>query len=257
MIALPVLAVTAADVVIPTSDVSGARGAGPPDRRAPTRWSPSSRAACRRAAGVRPRRRARAWRRRRRRRLPTVDGVAPLLGRDVAAVEIARGRGAGPTPKRRDVDVEVDRGRPASTRSPPGSFELDAGRLPARRGEVVVNQASLDSGYAGRRRRCELARTARDPTVVGIAESTTVPRLPDRRRARSAPSALEPAPAARPGWSTAAPVSWDDVRALNAIGATVAVARGRSTDPPPDSELPPEVRSSNAAPTTRTSRSSC
>ena len=54
-----------------------------------------------------------------------------------------------------------------------------------------------------------------------------------------------------PSWLVAGgPVSWADVRALNARRCDVA-SRAVLADPPPDSEIPPEMRLAATAPTTR------
>ena len=77
-------------------------------------------------------------------------------------------------------------------------------------------------------------------TVVGSAESTS---YRNSVFAIAAPGALDVEPG--DGLTTwligGGPVSWDEVRALNAIGATV-LSRAVVENPPPDSELPEQVR---------------
>ena len=99
----------------------------------------------------------------------------------------------------------------------------------------------LDKGYrVGDRLELTADDAPADPTIVGVAESTT----------RCAPSRSRPARSAafgvdarhQPSWLVdGGPVSWATVRQLNGIGAIVA-SRAVIDDPPPASEIPPEVQ---------------
>ena len=128
--------------------------------------------------------------------------------------------------------VEVDLRDPATQ----GLFRLTSGRLPSAGDEVVVNEALTAKGYAVG----DVLRTPSDevpdPTIVGIAESATT---------RDQPIAVGPLGSlavATPGSSAwlvdGGPVSWAQVRALNAQGATV-LSRAVVADPPP---VPPQLQ---------------
>jgi putative ABC transport system permease protein len=238
MIALPVLAVTAADVVIQTSQVSGVEGL---DRRLG-----AADAQIEVPAGGAPMLQAfdpydgntstgegDAW--------PTEEQVLGVLG-DVRLVEQRSG----------DVDVRTDDGvayaeaTEVDLRDPltDGLFDLTSGRWPTDPAEVVVNQAMLDQGYAVGDRLDLVVDGAPAPVVVGVAESTT---------SRNYPVAAGPVGSlgieastdefgAGPAWLVGGgPVSWSQVKELNALGATV-LSRAVVTDPPPDSEIPEEIR---------------
>ena len=150
------------------------------------------------------------------------------------------------------VDVtEVDLDDPLTR----GLFDLSSGRLPRSEGEVVVNQSVLDKGYrVGDALELTADDAPADPTIVGVAESTTVRELPGRggparrlRRRRGQQHAR--------GWSTAGAVSWATVRQLNGIGAVVAVAGGRSrTRRRPPRSRPRCSTSARTTPPSRCSR---
>ena len=60
-----------------------------------------------------------------------------------------------------------------------GLFDLTSGRLPRSEGEVVVNQSVLDKGYrVGDALELTADDAPADPTIVGVAESTTVRTFP-------------------------------------------------------------------------------
>lgn len=131
-----------------------------------------------------------------------------------------------------------------------GILEPISGRLPTGAGEVVVNQALLDEGYAvGDELRLApdsqgdpSEPAAATPSIVGVVESTTVRTFP----LAAGPTGSLPVAAQQTLRSylvAGGPVSWDAVRELNALGAVV-LSRAVVLDPPPDSEIPPEVRSS-------------
>jgi putative ABC transport system permease protein len=123
-----------------------------------------------------------------------------------------------------------------------GLFRLEDGRYPRAADEVVVNAVVAGRGPGlgetlSVLRRTPAGETRTDLHVVGIAASTTT-----RKDAVAAvlPGALG-TPDDQPRWLVGgAPVSWDDVRALNAVGL-LAASRHVLSDPPPESALPPEV----------------
>ena len=129
-----------------------------------------------------------------------------------------------------------------------GLFDLTKGRLPRSVDEVVVNQALADKGYAVGDR-LELADDGkRAPVVVGIAESTT---LRDQPIVAGQLDSIGLSSEGTMTWLVErAAVTWDDVRRLNAGGATV-LSRAVVLDPPPTSEIPEEVRSRAAGWTRR------
>ena len=116
-----------------------------------------------------------------------------------------------------------------------GLFDLSSGRLPRSEGEVVVNQSVLDKGYrVGDALELTADDAPADPTIVGVAESTTV---------RNFPVAAGPLGAfgvdvgsSRSWLVDGGPVSWATVRQLNDIGAVVT-SRAVIADPPPASEM--------------------
>lgn len=223
MVALPVLAVSAAAVVIKTSQLSGAEGV---DRRmgaaAARVWT----------EGTGPVLQA-----------PdpqqgyTADGaeeqaepldaavVTGVLGPDTRLLPIRQGWGGVRIGERVvDLDVtEVDLDDPMAD----GLFELTSGRLPRTADEVVANQALLDKGVA---LGDELDLGARTATVVGVgrhAQNRTVPSV-----VGPIGSALGEDQGPRAEWLVGPdPVTWSDVRALNAVGGIVA-SRAVLSDPP-------------------------
>ncbi|MGI8646310.1 MAG: FtsX-like permease family protein, partial [Nocardioides sp.] len=115
---------------------------------------------------------------------------------------------------------------------------VTSGRLPTGRNEVVVNAALAARGPAvGEQLTLEDDRTL---AIVGTVESTST---------RGYPLAVGPLGAfgsddasyGRTFLIGGGPITWPEVQALNEIGATVT-SRAVITDPPPDSELPAEVR---------------
>src|SRR6185295_18853605 len=100
-------------------------------------------------------------------------------------------------------------------------FDLTSGRLPRSEGEVVVNQSVLDKGYhVGDALELTADDAPANPTIVGVAESTTV---------RTFPVAAGPLGAfgvdvgSSTSWLVEGDaVSWATVRRLNGIGAVVA-----------------------------------
>jgi putative ABC transport system permease protein len=244
MIALPVLAVTAADVLIQTSHVSGPEsvdrriGAAQalvsvtdgvqtvaqqpdPDNGFPSQDGDGTTAAA------------------------TAEQISSLLD-GASLVELRRGEVEFRTEKgRTPVEAtEVDLDDPVAR----GLFDLTSGRLPRTPGEVVVNQAVLDFGYeVGDTLELTADDAPSDPTIVGVAKSTT---------ARTYPTAAGPVgsfgvdPQGTHQWLVdGGPVSWGTVRQLNAIGATVT-SREVIDHPPPKSEWPPDVVQTSSDSTT-------
>ena len=236
MIALPVLAVTAADVLIQTSDVSGVESI---DRRmgsaealvtvndgvSTVEQPPDPEDCCAITDGDG------------RSAAPPAQQVSSLLD-GARLVELRQGQVDFRTEKgQTQVEVlEVDLVDPAAE----GLVDLTSGRLPRSAGEVVVNQSLLDKGYGVGD---ELELTGDDapgnPTIVGVGESATV---------RTFPAAAGPLGSLGvPSTGTASwlvdggPVSWAMVRQLNGIGATVA-SRAVISDPPPASQVPADVQ---------------
>lgn len=123
-----------------------------------------------------------------------------------------------------------------------GLFRLEEGRYPRAADEVVVNAVVAGRGPGLGETLTVLRRTTDGETptdlhVVGVAASTTTR---DEAVAAVLPGALG-TPDDQPSWLVGGgPVSWDDVRALNAVGL-LAASRQVLSDPPPDSALPPEV----------------
>ena len=235
MIALPVLAVTAADVLIQTQSVSGAEGV---DRRlgsaaaqvvVPAEGQPMIQAfdpydgttSTGRKQGT-----------------PTADDIsaaldgARLVPEQTGGIDFRTDEGIAWA-----ESTEVDLRDPVAD----GLAELTSGRLPGSPDEVVVNQALLDKGYAVGDRLEVRGKDAPSPVIVGVAESPEV---------RDSPFVAGPVGSvstarrdyAPPTWLVAGgPVLWDTVKSLNAMGATV-LSRAVIEDPPPASEVPEEIQ---------------
>ena len=134
--------------------------------------------------------------------------------------------------------TEVDINSPLAD----GLFRLTSGRWPAAADEVTVNETLSGKGFA-----IGSELTVHDGpslTVVGIAESTS---SKSSSELLGLPGSLgiEDQMVGRASWLIGGgPVSWGDVRALNAVGATV-LSRAVINDPPPDSEIPAELQGWN------------
>ena len=185
MIALPVLAVSAAVVALSTTDVSAAEGLDRTLGTAQARLSIDSAAPysidqnvdgsltapAPGSGGGEPVSTS----------LPSTDQLPQLLGGaaviPVVDSEVSVRSSDGVA---RAAGVQVDLTDPLAD----GLLDLREGRLPRTSDEVVVNQALLDEGYAvGDVLRVEDAAAADDaaaggPVIVGVAESTTVRTLP-------------------------------------------------------------------------------
>ncbi len=234
LVTLPVVAVVAADVAQATSSVSPVEGL---DRRIGT-----SQALVRTIPGAG-------------RVMQTADpdsggfatagGGAP--GPSLDAVERALG---GPRPavelRTRQVPIRTHLGllRVDATgldlRSPlaHGLYRLTSRRLPTGPHEVAMNAAMAAKGYAVGDTLTESDGTR--ATVVGTIESTRNRTLPLLVGDTSwLPAAPPDAPRA---WLIGgAPVSWAQVRSVNALGATV-VSREVIEHPPSPDQLPPQLR---------------
>jgi putative ABC transport system permease protein len=241
MIALPVLAVTAADVVISTSQVSPVEsldrrlGAAGAEIRVlqgsarvfqgvdPDHAIPSNRAADGPPATLDDVRRV-------------LGGTGPTLTRRQGGVQFETAEGVGSAEA-----VEVDLTDPLAR----GLARLTSGRLPRTADEVVVNRALAARGPAvGDSLRLVPPAdspadgpTAPEPTIVGIAESTSVRDLP-AAFGRIGSLGL---PAGEESWLVAGTVTWAEVRDLNRIGATV-LSRHVVEHPPAPDEIPARVR---------------
>jgi putative ABC transport system permease protein len=118
-----------------------------------------------------------------------------------------------------------------------GLFRLTDGRRALEPDEVDVNRALADEGFAiGDTLRTQSGRSF---TVVGYAESTGLRDQP------LVTGPLRPGPAgpnAVRSWLVGGtPVTWAQVQAVNAVGATV-VSRAVIEHPPPTSDLPPALQ---------------
>ena len=237
MIALPVLGVTAADVLISTAEVSGAeaieRRLGTADARIEV-----NRAGRKVVQSPDPEHDGLGWADGRGSNEPrTLADVEEVLGTDVEGVEVVRG----------SVRVETDAGTAhveavetdLTSDLTDGLYRITDGRMAAAAGEVVVNGALTERGATIGEEL--VVRNGPTLTVVGIGENTSYRGYPI---AVAPPGALElPAREGNHTWLVDAggPVTWSDVRALNEIGATV-LSRAVLLDPPAESELDPELQ---------------
>ncbi len=244
LIALPVAAVTAADVLYQTQDISG------------------SEALDRRLGGADAQLEVNAWAGRvlqwpdpdrgwtstggeGTEKLPSLADLGLAVGRDLRGVRLSSG----------EVRVETAGGVSAveadelDLRDPltRGLFTVEQGRAPIAADEVVVNGELADRGP-------QLGGTlqiADGPpfTVVGVGESTSTYGLP---MVLGLPGALGlPQDPASATWLVDAggPVSWADVQRLNQVGVVVT-SRDVLLHPPAAAEVAPQL-----AEMTRTDRS--
>jgi putative ABC transport system permease protein len=231
MIALPVLGVTAADVVIQTAEVSGAealeRRLGTSDALVQVQpgieeveqlpdplndgWS---------GGGGRPGDDT-----------PDLDDLSAALGREMRAVELRQG----------SIRVETDAGV-ASVEAfetdltddlTDGPYRIEEGRVAAGPGEAVVNAALADRGVGVGDDL--VVRNGSTLEVVGIGEHTTFRGYPV---AVSVTDGFGMRDYGSRQWLVDAggDVTWDDVLALNAVGGVVT-SRAVLLDPPPRSEI--------------------
>ena len=223
MISLPVLAVSAAAVIIKTADVDSAeaidRTLGAADARIRTEgrgrmlqtpdptdgmWSQGEELDMEHP--------------------PTEDEIRALIGEDARFLPISSGWTRVRLDERvvdlatRGVDLDDPLAR--------GLFELEEGHLPAADGEVVVNGAAIDKGFAlgdG----IEVDGTAL--TIVGVGRDAT------NRKTAVVLGSVDDLPAdgdnVREWLVEAGPVSWSTVLDINAIGGVVT-SRAVLADPP-------------------------
>ncbi|MBA2463645.1 MAG: FtsX-like permease family protein [Nocardioidaceae bacterium] len=252
MIALPVTAVTIADTLYSTQDLSGVEGL---DRRLGTSaakvelvdyggvivqgFDPDSNSGHPQAIAQG-----------RGNVVKDVSGVQAVLGGDRTAVPYRYGG------LKFETDAGLSYGEAIETdlRSPlvDGIFTLNEGRLPQNSQEVLVNSAVTERG-PGLGDQLVVGTLSLD--IVGIAESTS---STGSERVFAPLGAFEAAGADGTKAVSAletyggkqfliggGPVSWDQVRALNAVGVAVT-SRAVISDPPPTSELPEEARPSGS-----------
>lgn len=223
MISLPVLAVSAAAVVIKTSEVTGIERAERTLGAADARVRTEGRGPV--AQSVDPLRGE--WR-----QLGDFDYEDPLgeadlrsvLGADARLVPIATGWQRARLGEKviSFATTGVDLADPITE----GLFDVESGRLPEVPGEVVVNDAMLDKGFAVGD---EVDVNGSALTIVGAGRDATM---------RSNPVMLG-STADLPGDSTnvrewlvdAGPVAWSTVRELNELGGLVT-SRAVLADPP-------------------------
>ena len=239
MIALPVLAVTAADIVINTADVNSVesldrrlgaaqarvivqaginrvyQGADPDDSAgsedAPPTSAPTA-VELRNALGGRP--------------------MSPVR---TGAVNLRTDKGVA-HPDATEVDL-----RDPLTR---GLFHLTIGRLPTAADEVVVNQALTAKGYAIGDQ-LDLGENNPGPTIVGVAEAASTRDYPV---VAGPPGSLELTREGIRTWLVGGePVEWGTVRDLNRLGALV-LSRAVVLDPPSEAELPAQLREVGTGP---------
>lgn len=166
------------------------------------------------------------------------EQIAAVLGADVELQPVLRGETDVLTA---DGDAVVVSVREADFAEPllEGLVTLLDGRLPEDAGEVVVTEDLRREGFEiGAQFPVRDVEPA--PVVVGVVED--VAQVRGELAYGPAGSLLGPdAPVRDEPWSTqwlvgGDPVTWDEVRALNAIGV-VAVSREVLTNPPPESQV--------------------
>lgn len=229
LIALPVLAVTAADVAISTSQVSSVERL---DRQMGTAdaWVSADLSGWV-AQTFDPTTGGSASGGRERSAPATPAQLEKALGRDATLLPVVEGQSR----IRTDKGVvaaglrAVDWGSPLTE----GITRLVDGRYPSDPSEVAVNQALRDRGAV-----VDDTVTLDDGTtltVTGTVEDGSVRSWPYLTAAPGGPLA-EQDTQVHTYLLGAGPVTWDDVKALNNVGATVE-SRQVISDPPPDSVL--------------------
>lgn len=223
MISLPVLAVSAAAVVIKTAEVTGVEGTVRTLGAADARIRTEGRG--RVVQGADPG--SGEWA-----QLEELDQDDPATEAEVASVLGEQARfvpvAAGWSRTRlgaRVIDFSttgVDLSDPLAD----GLFDLETGRLPAAPGEVVVNDAMLDKGFAVGD---ALEVGGSTLTIVGVGRDATVR---DQPVVLGAHDDLPDGSSNVREWLVeAGPVSWAQVRELNEIGVLVT-SRAVLADPP-------------------------
>lgn len=175
--------------------------------------------------------------------------VGTILGRAVTGIERHEGSArVGTDAGSTDVMVEeVDLRSPLAE----GLHTVVEGRAPESTGEVVVTSALAARG-PGVGERLQVQRQTRQGTeetsleVVGVVRHGSLRTglvaiaLPGALGLRGGTPSGDASPTA---WlvDTGGPVTWEEVRALNAAGAVV-LSRAVLHDPPPSSQVPRDVR---------------
>lgn len=237
MVALPVLAVTAATVVMATSDVSGAEGV---DRKlgsadALVSFQPDATSVVQTAdpdsgstgittdPGAQP-------------GPQDLAAISRVLGREVPGISLRTGNAAVQTSKGLATPeaFEVDLRDPLAE----GLFTLEEGSLPRTGDEVAINPELADRGFAVGDT-LEVGDGA-GRTVSAIVASTSFTGHP---MIVGPPGSLElPSDEGPVSWLIGGgDVSWSEVRGLNGIAALVT-SRAVLLDPPPASEMPAELQ---------------
>lgn len=230
MIALPVLAVTAASVVQATQDLDGIEGA---DRRmgaADARIRPVGGGAIVQS----PDPEEFGWGNSEGGSVgaPTFDAVSDVLGADVRAITLRMGYSEIPLGDKRIVVA----GREVDLRDPlaDGLFTITDGRAPEAVDEAVINDTLSERGVAigdtvtVGETELEVVGTGRDATTRDMAAIAT---LPDGLGQTFADMNSEL------DWLVdAGGVSWSEVLAMNAAGLLVT-SRAVLADPPPVNEM--------------------
>jgi putative ABC transport system permease protein len=234
MITLPVLAVTVADIVIATQDVSGSeaieRRLGAGDARVRVEkgfgrvWQAADPDKGLSMSG------------RGRQELLGPAGLDRLLGGDVRAIELREGESRIET----DGGVTVSAVNLVDLADPltEGLVRVDEGRVPEAPGEAFVNHALADRGPGLGETLTTADGTALE--VVGVGDNTAYRSFP---QVYARPGALDLGTTPGTTWLVDAggAVTWDEVMALNREGATV-LSRAVLADPPAEDELPMQAR---------------
>lgn len=187
---------------------------------------------------------------------PTPDdyetALAAALGPDHELHRVAVQLSRLATDERRARDgvhmLEVELGIPEIA----AAFPLASGRLPERAGEVLIDQALADgldlavgmpatvTPSDGGRGAPGAAPLAADVSIVGVV--APIAGMTDRLAAVGLPGTALATPehlwggASLRWFVTGAPVTWDDVLAVNAVGSSV-LSRAVITDPPPAEQV--------------------
>lgn len=236
MIALPVLGVTAADVVIQTSDISSSealeRRLGTADALVSVEDGIDSV-----TQGADPDRDGWSVDGSRGAVAPDLAGLSGELGRPLTGVAV-RGGLARVVTEVGTADVEVvetDLGNDLTD----GLYRVSEGRVPATPTEVFVNGALAGRGF-GIGDTLEL-RDGTTLTVVGIGENASY--RGDHPAAVAQAGVFGLPRTGSTSWLVNAPgeITWADVRTLNGAGARV-LSRAVLLDPPTVAELPPDFR---------------
>ncbi|GAA4817658.1 FtsX-like permease family protein [Nocardioides caeni] len=244
LICLPVLAVTAAAIVWRTQDVSSAESV---DRRMGSADALVESAGTTRVAQAFDPEQGSGWFGDERDESLELTDVLEVLGADRAAIPFTRDylefrtdKGLGSL-----ETISTDLGDPLAD----GLVEPVDGAFPPGPGEVVVNQAVVDRGQGIGDTLTVVRQTPDgeqtfDLEIVGIAESAWSTGF---EFAAGSPGAFGEGDPLTTSWLVGGgPVAWDQVRALNEIGA-LATSRAVLTDPPPTSALPPEFAQDDAS----------